>query len=935
MKISRLSPKFSFCFLLLACICATCVASSIIHATNGTADGTDTNGATYTFLSNTDKNYKNTGKLYQDYPKLQVQGIGSATLASYAPGTGPHAKTGLTSYAGMMQTVRDHMDASSVAVGNSPHDQQPCKIQLTILVDPVSGTAEYAGYDFSNANSQIADTLPSISYCSGDDWTFKTYGGLFSPPKFNIDIPAADTKTAKDKITVNYNISSGSVQLSEDVKKQIADFPNATIVLTNSTGATSEITTDSRTPVSESVGSTTTQRIYSSTLSGVFGNIPPGDYTVCLKDTTICSKVTKAAGSNATVSISQTVGPNATNNTPSATSSTCQIGPIGWILCPVLTTGANIADGAFTFLSNNFLSTSPNIFTQGQAFNADGSTKTESIVFQAWSVVRTIANVAFVIVFLIIIFSQLTNVGVTNYGIKKMLPKLIIAAVLVNLSYYICQIAVDLSNILGYSLQGVLAGLVPRSAAATFDSGSSFLGITEGIILVGAGIAVVWASLAVLIPAILAAIVALVMILFILIARQAIIILLVILAPLAFVAFLLPNTEKLYKSWQKTLVSMLMLFPIIAVVFGASKLASGILQDVFTSSNNDIGKVAAAALLVLPLFVVPGLLKKAVDGVGKLGATINGLGDKASKGTKNKVANTRALKQLQETRAKNAALIQSGQYSGANPFQKLRAGTHKAFNESKIAGRYGRKELARGASIAEAMDAEDMKLADSQFKSMNLTGDEATMLGLGKQVIRKDRNGRDVVIADGAKNNNLRRSAVKQMVAANDVSGMNKLWDIAAKTSPSDTRFNKIRETFGDSLMASSSKPVYFGAGAIAGMRTGANKGTQDTIISAIDSNAYSAEKMVKADKDELQTLNAVMNKQKIYSNDELEKLGLEIPNTPASAFSANTINGMSNIKGNAQKVQTDPILSASIAKNSQKINDIASGTFTPPPPAP
>lgn len=66
--------------------------------------------------------------------------------------------------------------------------------------------------------------------------------------------------------------------------------------------------------------------------------------------------------------------------------------------------------------------------------------------------VRNYANVAFIVVFLIIIFSQVSNVGINNYGIKRMLPKLLIAAILVNISFYVCAIMVDLSNLLGAGL---------------------------------------------------------------------------------------------------------------------------------------------------------------------------------------------------------------------------------------------------------------------------------------------------------------------------------------------------------------------------------------------------------------------------------------------------------------------------------------------------
>jgi len=392
----------------------------------------------------------------------------------------------------------------------------------------------------------------------------------------------------------------------------------------------------------------------------------------------------------------------------------CAVEGVGWIVCPIVNFLAGIADGAFGFLANNFLQTKPEIFNN----NSNNPT------FKAWGTMRSFANIAFVIAFLIIIFSQLTSIGITNYGIKKLLPRLIIAAVLVNISYYICQIAVDLSNILGWSLKDLLEGIaksagIPTAASWTTTGGQ--FGTTALAVLsvgggaVGLGIAA-WTSLATLIPVLLAALVALVMILFILVARQALIILLIVISPLAFVAFLLPNTEDWFKKWQKAFTTMLLLFPIIALVFGMSSLASSILRDAFASGTgiNMFAEIIAAAVMALPLFVVPGLLKKALDGVGTIGGKISALGDKwgGSLGKKSTEGFAKSrLGQYQAytagERAKRAALIQSGAYKGRG-FNGLASRLNKRFNESPISGAHGDRLAASGIALADKMEREEM-----------------------------------------------------------------------------------------------------------------------------------------------------------------------------------------------------------------------------------
>ena len=57
------------------------------------------------------------------------------------------------------------------------------------------------------------------------------------------------------------------------------------------------------------------------------------------------------------------------------------------------------------------------------------------------------------------IYSHITSFGISNYGIKKILPRLIIVAILVNISFYICAIAIDLSNIAGQAIQDMFINI--------------------------------------------------------------------------------------------------------------------------------------------------------------------------------------------------------------------------------------------------------------------------------------------------------------------------------------------------------------------------------------------------------------------------------------------------------------------------------------------
>lgn len=80
--------------------------------------------------------------------------------------------------------------------------------------------------------------------------------------------------------------------------------------------------------------------------------------------------------------------------------STCNIsGGLGWMVCPILDTISGAADNAYSILASNFLEVDSKLVDQ------------KSPAFESWKNFRNIANVLFVIAFLLIIYSQITGGG--------------------------------------------------------------------------------------------------------------------------------------------------------------------------------------------------------------------------------------------------------------------------------------------------------------------------------------------------------------------------------------------------------------------------------------------------------------------------------------------------------------------------------------------
>lgn len=311
--------------------------------------------------------------------------------------------------------------------------------------------------------------------------------------------------------------------------------------------------------------------------------------------------------------------PSSTNPTPQDPTTTCAIDGVGWIVCPILNFMGDLNDQAFSAISG-FLTVDPSLLGD--------NTKT------AWSQFRDIANVAFVIAFLIIIYSQVSGAGVSNYGIKKLLPKIIIAAILVNASFLICQIAVDLSNILGSSIYGFMKG-IPTAAGDAATGLPAWKEVSGKVLALGAA-----ALLAVLLLTVFstAALLAVAMTVLILIARKSLLILLIVISPIAFVAYLLPNTEDLFKKWMKIFRDLLMVFPVVGLIFGASTLAARIING---SSTDILIQLTALGVMAVPLFAVPVVLKGALAATGTLGAKLSGWQDKANAGALNAAKNGR------------------------------------------------------------------------------------------------------------------------------------------------------------------------------------------------------------------------------------------------------------------------------------------------------
>ena len=269
-----------------------------------------------------------------------------------------------------------------------------------------------------------------------------------------------------------------------------------------------------------------------------------------------------------------------------------------------------------------------------------GPQDTRDKLQDSWQIVaRFSSGILVAIALVMVIATALGSDLISPYALKKVLPRLVLGAIGIWLSWALVSTYIDIMNDLGRGIAGImlspfaeakefnLQNIAGRAGAASAGGGEEALFValaTAGIISAG-----IFGLLGLGLTALMAFTVAIV----ILALRQAVIIFLVIVAPFAFAMSILPNTQKVWKLWSGTLNKLLLMFPMIMALLAAGKIFAYITSESLKNPNISkeerfMGFAISLIAYVAPYFFLPALFKAA----GGLFSNLTGMVNNKGKG---------------------------------------------------------------------------------------------------------------------------------------------------------------------------------------------------------------------------------------------------------------------------------------------------------------
>ncbi len=362
------------------------------------------------------------------------------------------------------------------------------------------------------------------------------------------------------------------------------------------------------------------------TIAPPSGGIPPGDVTFGVNWNILRENCTSVLGTLTVQALGGTAGnagfdsqtPPPVTEVPATAEPriSCDFftsNPLNWIVCPFIKAASSLIDYLDTTINNLLTINTDEIFNdsteKGQAYHS------------AWGIFRTFALALIAISALVMVIAQAAGLEFLDaYTIKKVMPRLVAASILITVSWPLMEVLVRASNDIGQGVREVIYSPFHNFTGqlTALNGGTKFVTLLIGT---GAILAFGWvALLSFLLTALLASLIAVVLLIF----RQILIVFLVIIAPIAIACMILPNTQKGWKLWRDTFSGLLLVF-----IFISGFIAIGrVFSVVAASDQSAIGQIIAIVAYFAPYFLIPLAFRLA----GGLVATVGGIVNDRSRG---------------------------------------------------------------------------------------------------------------------------------------------------------------------------------------------------------------------------------------------------------------------------------------------------------------
>jgi len=310
-----------------------------------------------------------------------------------------------------------------------------------------------------------------------------------------------------------------------------------------------------------------------------------------------------------------TSGPGGTNTESGDSCESAMDGFTGLWVCPMLT-GAD-----------RLITATEGIIEKKLQVNTE-FTSNEGL-HDAWTQLARISSGLLVIVALAMIISTALGFDlVSSYTLKKMLPRIVIGAIGIWLSWALATTYIGFMNDLGRGISGLMFEPFKNLytdvssfsdvnlkyiAGHSFSQTDALTDNTAGLVFTGAFVLFIVShgGLFAILSAGLTIIVAMLIGLFLLALREVLIVFLLIMAPIGVASWMLPNTQKVWKLWSGTFNKLLLLYPLFMGAFTAGKIFALISVHSAKTNNGVIEVLIPMIAYVSPFFFLPVLFKLA------------------------------------------------------------------------------------------------------------------------------------------------------------------------------------------------------------------------------------------------------------------------------------------------------------------------------------